>query len=112
MGQGMGIGAGGAGGMASEMAMGLAIAQQMMHQHGGQLIGGTGVPPAGAGGAATAAAAAGSPSEVLTPAQVASILKVEEPDVVGLLESGELAAKKIGANWRIRRAALDAYLAN
>jgi membrane protease subunit (stomatin/prohibitin family) len=54
MGQGMGIGAGGAGGMASEMAMGLAIAQQMMNQHGGPLLGGAGVPPAGAGGAATA----------------------------------------------------------
>jgi excisionase family DNA binding protein len=44
--------------------------------------------------------------------QVAAILKVEEPDVVGLLEAGELQAKKIGANWRIQRAALDAYLAN
>jgi excisionase family DNA binding protein len=112
MGQGMGIGAGGAGGMASEMAMGLAIAQQMMQQHGGQILSGPGAPPAGAGGAATAAAAAGSPIDILTPAQVAAILKVEEPDVVGLLEAGELQAKKIGANWRIRRAALDAYLAN
>lgn len=112
MGEGMGIGAGGAGGMASEMAMGLAIAQQMMQQHGGQLIGGPGVPPAGAGGAATAAAAAGSPTDVLTPAQVAAILKVEEPDVVGLLEAGELQAKKIGANWRIQRSVLDAYLAS
>jgi excisionase family DNA binding protein len=112
MGQGMGIGAGGAGGMASEMAMGLAIAQQMMQQHGGQILSGPGAPPAGAGGAATAAAAAGSPTDILTPAQIAAILKVEEPDVVGLLEAGELQAKKIGANWRIRRAALDAYLAN
>ncbi len=112
MGQGMGIGAGGAGGMASEMAMGLAIAQEMMQQHGGALHGGPGVPPGGAGGAATAAAAAGAPTDILTPAQVAAILKVEEPDIVALLESGELHAKRIGANWRIRRAALDDYLAN
>jgi excisionase family DNA binding protein len=111
MGQGMGIGAGGAGGVAGEMAMGLAIAQQMMQQHGGPLLGGAGAPPAGAGGAATAVAA-GAPAEILTPAQVAAILKVAEPDVIGLLESGELQAKRIGDSWRIRRAALDAYLAN
>jgi excisionase family DNA binding protein len=67
------------------------------------------VPPAGSGGASSAAGAAG---DVLTPAQVAAILKVAEPDVLGLLESGALQAKKIGAHWRIRRAALDAYLAN
>jgi excisionase family DNA binding protein len=112
MAQGMGIGAGGAGALASEMAVGFAVAQQMMQQQGGPLPPVPGVPPAGAGGALTAAAAAGAPGDILTPAQVAAILKVAEPDVLGLLESGALQAKKIGANWRIRRAALDAYLAN
>jgi excisionase family DNA binding protein len=111
MAQGMGIGAGGAGALASEMAVGFAVAQQMMQQ-GGPLPPVPGVPPAGAGGAASAAAAAGAPGDILTPAQVAAILKVAEPDVLSLLESGALQAKKIGASWRIRRAALDAYLTN
>ena len=112
MAQGMGIGAAGAGALASEMAVGFAVAQQMMQQAGGPLPPAPGVPPAGAGGAATPAAAAGAPGAVLTPAQVAAILKVAEPDVLGLLESGALQAKKIGAHWRIGRAALDAYLSN
>jgi excisionase family DNA binding protein len=32
--------------------------------------------------------------------------------VAQLVESGELAAKKIGTTYRIKRAALDAYLAD
>jgi excisionase family DNA binding protein len=30
---------------------------------------------------------------------------------MAILESGELAAKKIGTSWRIKRSALDEYLA-
>ncbi|HEU4402262.1 MAG TPA: SPFH and helix-turn-helix domain-containing protein [Candidatus Polarisedimenticolia bacterium] len=111
MGQGMATGAGGPGGLASEMAVGFALAQQMMQQQGGDLLGGGGravVPPAGAGGAASGAAAG---AELLTPAQVGEILKLQEAEVVRLLETGELNAKKIGGAWRVKRAVLDAYLA-
>jgi excisionase family DNA binding protein len=111
MGQGMATGAGGPGGLASEMAVGFGIAQQMMQQQGGDLLGGGGraaVPPAGAGGAASGAAAG---AELLTPAQVGEILKLQEADIVRLLESGQLKAKKIGEVWRVKRSALDAYLA-
>ena len=34
-----------------------------------------------------------------------------EQDVVTVIESGELTAKKIGASYRIKRSALDEYLA-
>jgi excisionase family DNA binding protein len=111
LGQGMatGGGGGGAGGMATEMAVGLAIAQQMMQQQGGALFGGQ---PAGAGGTASAAAAPGGLPELLGPAQVAQALGVSEADVMAIITSGELKAKKIGSSYRIKRSALDEYLAD
>jgi excisionase family DNA binding protein len=36
---------------------------------------------------------------------------VPETDVMSIIESGELTAKKIGASYRIKRSAVDAYLA-
>jgi excisionase family DNA binding protein len=89
----------GAAGTAAELAMGFGIAQQMMQQGG--------FPSAAAqgGGARTAAA------ELLGPADVARVLGVPEADVMALLQSGELKAKKIGNSFRVTRAALDAYLA-
>jgi len=99
MAQGMEKG-GSAGGVATEMAVGLAMAQQMMQ---------SGLTaPATAGKAATPAGA-GIP-EMLSPGDVANLLKVSEGDVLAILESGELAGKKIGSTWRIKRASLDEYL--
>ena len=49
--------------------------------------------------------------ELLGPAEAAQALGVSEADVVAVLESGELKAKKIGASYRIKRSALDEYLA-
>ena len=103
MAQGMEKG-GSSGGMATELAVGLSIAQQIMQQQG--------MAPAGAGGAAGAAAAApGSLPELLSPADAAKALGVSEADVMTILESGELAAKKIGSSYRIKRSALHEYLA-
>src|SRR5262245_22577335 len=111
MAQGMAKG-GGAGGIASEMAVGLAMAQQMVQQ------GLTGGPPSptgfGAAGAAQApaaavAAAAGSP-DLLSVADAAKVLGVSEADVQAVLDSGDLAGKKIGTTWRIKRSAIDEYL--
>jgi len=102
LGQGLESGGGGAGGMATEMAVGLAIAQQMMQQQGGGLFGGAAAPAAGA---------AGGLPELLTPATVAEALGVLEADVMSIVENGELKAKKIGSSLRIKRSDLDAYLA-
>jgi excisionase family DNA binding protein len=85
MAQGMEKG-GGAAGTATELAVGLSIAQQIMQSQG-----------AGA-------------ADLLTPADVARRLSVSEPDALAIIESGELPAKKIGSSYRIKRSALDAYL--
>jgi excisionase family DNA binding protein len=99
MAQGMEKG-GSSGGMATELAVGLSIAQQIMQQQG---------MPAGA--AKTAAAGAVVLPELLAPADVAQALGVPESDVMAIIESGELPAKKIGSSYRIKKAALDEYLA-
>jgi len=97
-------GGGGAGGMATELAVGMAIAQQIMQQQGGGLLG----PQA----RSSASAPAGSMKlpELLSPEQVAEALAVSEADVMAIIESGELPAKKIGSSYRIKRSALQAYL--
>ena len=98
MGQGMAAGGsgGGAAGTAAELAVGFGIAQQMMQQG---FAGGTAAP--------TVAAV----PELLGPADAARVLGVTEADVMVVLESGALKGKKIGASWRITRAALNSYLA-
>ena len=109
---------GGTAGMATELAVGMAMAQQMMQQQGG-ILGAQGTPPAGAGAGAGAggAAPAATPAvtgipDLMTPAQAAQALGVGEPDVLAIIESGELAAKKIGSAYRIKKSALDAFLAD
>jgi excisionase family DNA binding protein len=99
MAQGMEKG-GSSGGMATELAVGLSIAQQIMQQQG---------MPAGA--AAAAASTAVVLPDLLAPADVAKALGVPESDVMAIVESGELAAKKIGTSYRIKKSALDEYLA-
>ena len=49
--------------------------------------------------------------ELFGPAEAARLLGVSEADVMAVLESGQLKGKKIGASWRITRAAINAYLA-
>ena len=108
MAQGMEKG-GGSGGMATELAVGLSIAQQIMQQQG--------LPGAAAAGRARSVAAAagarqpGPHPTCSSPADVAQALGVPEADVMTIIESGELAAKKIGSSYRIKRSALDEYLA-
>ncbi len=107
MAQGMTMpGGGGAAGTAAELAMGFGMAQQMMQQGIMNPNAPTTTPVAG-GTAPAASASAG----LLSPADVAAVLGVPENDVMTILESGELKAKKIGHSYRVTRAALDAYLA-
>jgi excisionase family DNA binding protein len=104
MAQGMEKG-GSSGGMATEMAVGLSIAQQMMRD---QNLQAPAPAPAVAPGASAAVASA---PELLAPADVAKVLGVPEQDVLTIIESGELSAKKIGASYRVKRSALNEYLA-
>ena len=106
MAQGMEKG-GSAGGVATEMAVGLAMAQQMMRQGLGNMDPAVSPKPTGEGGPKPVA---GIP-EMLSPGDIANTLKVSEGDVLAILESGELVGKKIGSTWRIKRSSLDEYLA-
>ena len=104
MAQGLGSGGGaGIGGVGAEMAVGMAMAQQMMNQPGGIMSQTT--PAAGA----APAAAAGLP-ETLGPADAAKALGVSEADVIASLEAGDLKGKRIGTQWRITRTALADFL--
>ena len=83
-------GAVGAGGVGAEMAVGMSVAQQLLNQQ--------------------AAAAPRGISAVLSPDEVAKMLKVPEADVIMSLESGDLKGKKIGSQWRVTQAAVDQFL--
>ena len=105
---------GGIGGAGAELAMGMAMAQQMMNQTGGLMAQGTPGIAAPAAAAATppAAAAAGGSAvaDLMTPAQVAQMLGVAESDVMASLDTGDLKGRKIGTQWRVTRMAVDAFL--
>jgi excisionase family DNA binding protein len=96
--QGMAKG-GSSGGMATELAVGLSVAQQVLGK------------PAGSGSllASGATGDAGLP-ELLSPADAAKALGVPESDVMKVIESGELSSKKIGDSYRITRQALQQYI--
>jgi len=102
MAQGLGQGGSGVAGMGAEMAVGMAMAQQMMNQAGGLA--------AQATPGITTAPATPAPVDLFTPAQVAQQLGVAESDVLASLEAGDLKGRRIGTQWRITRAALDAFL--
>jgi len=105
---GQGMEKGGSAGTPAEMAMGFAMAQQMLQQPGGMF------GPAAASATPspnTPPATGGSPlPELLSPADAARILGVSEEDVMATIQNGELKAKKIGTTFRITRAALDDFL--
>jgi len=108
--QGLGAqGGGGGGGLAgvgAEMAVGMAMAQQMMNQPGG-IMGAQATP--GVAGPAAAPQPPAAP-DLMTPAQVAQLLGVAESDVVASLDSGDLKGKKIGSQWRVTKTAVDQFL--
>lgn len=102
MAKGFETGGSGVGGIGAEMAVGLAMAQQMMSQQGG--IAAQSTPAAGA-----SPVTAGIP-ETVGPAEAAKALGVTEADVIASLESGDLKGKRIGSQWRITKAALAQFL--
>jgi excisionase family DNA binding protein len=105
MAQGFEKGGAGAGGIGAEMAVGMAMAQQMINQTGG-ITAQTTVPA----GTPAPVASAGAMPELLSPADAAKTLGVSEADVIASLEAGDLKGKKIGAQWRITRAQLAQFL--
>lgn len=60
--------------------------------------------------AAPSGAAAATPS-VMTLEEAAAYLKVSVEDVTAVIDSGELAARKIGSQYRISKDAIDKFLA-
>ena len=90
MAQGFEKGGPGVAGVGAEMAVGMAVAQQMLNQTGGAAQGG--IP------------------ETLGPADAAKILGVSEADVIASLEAGDLKGKKIGSQWRLTRAQIADFL--
>ncbi len=107
MAQGLEKGGTGVGGVGAEMAVGMAMAQQMMNQPGGVL--GQSTPAAAPAQAAPASSATGLP-ELLGPADVAKLLGVSEDDVMATITSGDLKAKKIGSTYRVTRTAVEEFL--
>jgi excisionase family DNA binding protein len=59
--------------------------------------------PGGGGGAAAA-------PDIMSPADAATYLKVAESDITQMINDGTLKAKKIGAQYRISKSALDDFL--
>src|SRR6266487_2058294 len=100
---------GGVGGMAAQMAVGVAMAQQMMNQTGG-ILGAQATPGIQAPGAAAAPGTPAAAPELFTPAQVAQLLGVGETDILASLEAGDIKGKKIGTQWRVTKAAVDQFL--
>jgi excisionase family DNA binding protein len=107
MAQGLEKGGAGVAGLGAEFAVGASIAQQMTNQPGG--IAAQATAPA-AGAAPAAAAGASALPELVTPAEAAKALGVNESDVIASLEAGDLKGKKIGTQWRITRTALREFL--
>ncbi|MDR1989156.1 MAG: SPFH domain-containing protein [Acidobacteriaceae bacterium] len=104
MAQGLEKGGAGVAGLGAEMAVGMAVAQQMVNQPGGIASQATlAIVPAPAAATVTL-------PEMLSPADAAVALGVAESDVMASLESGDLKGKKIGTQWRITRAQLNDFL--
>src|SRR3954464_8841393 len=91
----------GVAGIGAEVAVGMAMAQQMLNQPGGI---------AGQATAPVAAQPAGGIPETLSPADAAKALGVTEADVIASLEAGDLKGKRIGSQWRLTRAQLAQFL--
>ena len=99
---------GGMANTAAQLGAGLAMGQQMMQAMGAAQTTPGAVPPP-LSGTPPAPPVIGTP-ELLSPADAARVLGVTEADVMATIQSGELKAKKIGAAYRISRAALDEFL--
>ncbi len=91
----------------AQMAMGFAMAQEMVR---GMNSGATPPPLPGAAPATAQPVPAAAPAlDILSPDQAALLLGVTEADVIAAIESGELKGRKIGSAYRIPRSAIDEF---
>jgi len=96
---GGGAGTTGAGvGLGAGMGMGAVMAQQMSQMMGQQQGGGQ------------APQAAPAVPDIMTLSEAAAYMRVGEDDVLAVINSGELKAKKIGSSYRISKQAVDEFL--
>jgi len=102
---------GGLAGAATQLGAGLAMGQQIA-QALGAAQSAQSTPSTPSTQSAPPPAAATAAPEMLSPANAAMILNVSESDVMAALADGSLKGKKIGASWRITRAALEEFLKN
>ena len=93
---------GGGAGLTAGIGAGMGIGNYMSQAFGMQ-------PAQQAAPAAAAPAAAETPS-VLTPSEVAQMLKVAEEDIIAAINAGDLKARKIGSAYRISKDAVDEFL--
>ena len=105
MAQGFEKGGPGVGGIGAEMAVGMAMAQQMMNQPGG--ITAQTTPAAGG---APAAPRRGHPGNARPGRCGQGCSACRRPTSIASLEAGDLKGKKIGTQWRITKAALAEFL--
>ncbi|MBA7665936.1 hypothetical protein ES703_74011 [subsurface metagenome] len=49
--------------------------------------------------------------DILTPKQAAEYLKISKPTMYKLLKQRKIPARRLGKQWRISKAVLDAFLA-
>ena len=90
-GAGVGLGAG--------VGMGAAMAQAMSQSMG-------------SGAQQPSAAAPAAVPEIMTLSEAGAYMRVGEEDVLAVIQSGELKAKKIGSSYRISRKAIDEFLSS
>jgi excisionase family DNA binding protein len=90
---------------AAQLGAGLAMGQQMA-----QALGAAQPPALSPSTLNPQPSTASGLPELLSPADAAKVLGVSESDVMSSLADGSLKGKKIGAAWRITRAALDEFL--
>jgi excisionase family DNA binding protein len=88
------------------LGAGLGLGQMMTGMMGGMMQPGAQQQQA----AQPAAGAAAAMPDVMNPAQAAAYLQVTEADVMQMIQSGQIKAKQIGAQYRISKAALEEFL--
>ena len=103
--QNEGGGAGLTAGIGAGMGIGNVISQS--------LSGMTGAAAGAAGAAGSKAQTNGVPngiSDVMTPLEAATVVRVSEEDILAAIQAGDLKARKIGNAYRISKSALEEFL--
>ena len=86
-------------GMGAGLGMGAVMAQTMGQAVSSQQQG-------------TAAPTSSAVPDIMTLSEAAAYMRVGEEDVLSVIQSGELKAKKIGTSYRISKQAVDDFLSS